>query len=121
MQPFEVFIPIVAMLASAAVLISFFYLSHRNKKAIQDTIRHSIDQGNPLTPEILEKLGTNHSPRVKDLRRGIVLAALGLAFMLAGLIVNDPDGTVGMMVSGMFPLMVGLGFLLVWKLNRYND
>jgi peptidoglycan/LPS O-acetylase OafA/YrhL len=121
MNIIEAFIPIVALLAVAAVLISFFYLSHKNKKVIQDTIRHSIEQGNPLTPELLEKLATSHSPRVKDLRRGVVLASLGVAFMLAGLLVNDPDGTVGMMVAGMFPLMMGLGFLVVWKLNRYHD
>ncbi|WP_144391631.1 DUF6249 domain-containing protein [Pleionea sediminis] len=121
MNPIEVVIPVAFILVTAVVVVTFLYLSHKNKMAIQETIRRSLDQGNSLTPELLEKLGTTPSPRVKDLRRGIVLAALGLAAILSGLVVNDSDGMIGFVIAGLFPLMMGSGFLLVWKLNRYND
>ncbi|NVJ48777.1 MAG: hypothetical protein HWE13_07110 [Gammaproteobacteria bacterium] len=121
MNSVEIFIPITMFLAIAAVLITFFYYSKKNKEGIQQTIRHSIDQGQSLTPELLEKLAGTHSPRVKDLRRGVVATAIGLAGFCAGLIMDEPDARVVFMMLSLFPMFVGIGFLLVWKLNRYND
>ncbi len=117
----EIWIPIIGMLSTAGVLVAFFYLSYKSKRSVQDTIRKSLEQGSELTPELLDRLGTSHSPRVKDLRRGIVLAAIGIAFGIMGLVNSDPETTEGLVSVGMFPLLVGMAFLLVWKLNRYND
>ncbi|MEE4245722.1 MAG: DUF6249 domain-containing protein [Kangiellaceae bacterium] len=117
----EFLIPIFITGFMAAVIIFFFYLSHKNKVAIQQTIQKSLDLGNPLTPELLDKLGTTQAPRVKDLKRGIVLGSIGLGCMFASLMINDPEGMVVFRVLGIFPLLVGAAFLLVWKLNRYND
>ncbi|NVJ60495.1 MAG: hypothetical protein HWE27_08895 [Gammaproteobacteria bacterium] len=116
-----ILIPITLFITVAAVLIVAIVLGHKSKASVQETIRQSIEQGHQITPELLAKLGSTHSPKVKDLRRGIVIFSLGLAAMAAGLIVNDPDATVGIMMIGVFPLFIGAGFLLVWKLNRYND
>lgn len=117
----EVIIPVSSFLMVTIIVVVFLYLSHKNKQAIQDTIRKSLDQGNALTPELLEKLGTTPSPRIRDLRRGVVLAAIGMAAILAGLVIDDKDATTGFIITGLFPLMMGVGFLLVWKMNRYND
>ena len=121
MNNYEALIPISAFIATALVIIVCLYVSHKNKTQIQETIRLSLDKGDALTPELLESLGTSGSARVKDLRRGVILAAIGVACILGGLIANDVDAFTGFSIIGMFPLLVGSGFLLVWKLNRYND
>ncbi len=121
MNAVEVVIPVSSFIMVTIIVVTFLYLSHKNKQAVQDTIRKSLDQGNPLTPELLEKLGTSPSPRIRDLRRGVVLAAIGIAAVLAGLVIDDNDGTTGFIIIGLFPLLMGAGFLLVWKMNRYND
>ena len=121
MESHVLWIPVVAIIGFTVVLVTFFYLSHKNKSAIQETIKKSLDMGQELSPEILERLGTHHSPRVRDLRRGVVLMSLGVAGLVAGSMFVDPDDSMGFVAISMFPLFLGLGFLIVWKLNRYND
>lgn len=54
-----------------------------------DTVQKAIDQGAELTPELLTKLGAASNPRVRDLRRGIVFLALGVAGLLCSLFFNE--------------------------------
>lgn len=117
----EVLIPIVAFLSMAAVLISLFYLKYKSKIGVLKTIQKSIDSGTPLTPELLEKMSNVQPPRVKDLRRGVVLSALGLAILAASFFVSHSEPQEALRIISMLPLFVGAGFLLVWKLNRYKD
>ena len=110
-------IPIIGTISGAIVLITYFYFKSKTKSEVQLTIRESLDKGAELTPELIEKLSISISPKIADLRRGIVLIALGIAFILAGWI---GEGAREGMAIGMFPLMLGFGFLAVWKVNKYD-
>jgi len=52
------------------------------------------------------------------MRRGIVFLFLGVAGLLCSLFFNDADVVNGIRAGSVFPTMLGLGFLLVWKLNK---
>lgn len=110
-------IPIIGTISTAVVVSLFFYFRNKTKTEIQLTIRQSLDKGANLTPELIEKLSISTSPKVTDLRRGVVLVALGIACILAGWI---GDGMQEGTAIGMFPLMLGIGFLAVWKMNKYE-
>jgi len=110
-------IPMLAIAGFFASIISFFILAAKNKKEIQKTIRHLIDKGETITPELLDKLGTYKVQRVTDLRRGLALSSIGIASILCGLIVSEVQ--TGFAI-GVFPLMLGLAFLLLWKINKYD-
>jgi hypothetical protein len=55
---------------------------------------------------------------MRDMRRGIVFLSLGIAGLLCSLFFNDPEVINGIRAGSVFPLMLGFGFLLVWKLNK---
>ncbi len=112
-----IWVPVVGTICMAFILITYFILNSKNKADIQQTIREALDKGSELTPELIEKMNISRSPKVADLRRGIVLIALGIAAMLAGSISGDTEE---MMAIGMFPLLLGAGFLTVWKINKYE-
>ncbi|WP_223669518.1 DUF6249 domain-containing protein [Kangiella shandongensis] len=114
-------VPVTLFICTTIVLIGFFYLSHKNKRIILDTIQKSIDSGNPLTPELLEQISNVQPPRVKDLRRGIVLLSIGVASFVAGLLFSDPDVSEAFKIIALLPGFIGIGFLIVWKMNRYKD
>ena len=92
--------------------------NHRNRGAIMETVQKAIDRGDALTPELLMQLGAAVNPRMRDLRRGIVFLALGIAGLLCSLFFDIEQVVNGIRAGSVFPLMLGLGFLLVWKLNR---
>jgi Domain of unknown function (DUF6249) len=54
-----------------------------------------------------------------DLRRGVVLLMVGLGLMIFFGAVNDWEG--GVWSLGVIPFVIGLGYLLVWKLEGRRD
>ena len=115
------FIPIVMFVVLGIITLGFFYFNSKNRQAIMDTVQKAIDQGGELTPELLSKLGAAVNPRARDMRRGIVFLALGVAGLLCSLFFSEPQVISGIRAGSMFPLMLGAGFLLVWRLNRNQE
>ena len=98
--------------------MGFFYFNNKNRGAIMETVQKSMDTGSDLTPDLLAKLGAAINPKVRDMRRGIVLLSIGISCLLCSMFFTDVDVVSGIRAGSMFPLIMGLGFLLVWKLNR---
>jgi len=113
-----IWIPIVLFIVTGFCAIGFFYFNHKNRNAIMETVQKSMDTGSDLTPDLLAKLGAAINPKVRDMRRGIVLLSIGIAGLLCSMFFVDVDVVSGIRAGSMFPLMMGVGFLLVWKLNK---
>ena len=60
-------------------------------------------------------MATNRPSRKTDLRRGVIIVSIGVAALVAGPITGSVQEFATVAV---FPIFVGLGFLLVWKLER---
>ena len=112
----ETWIPIVLFIVIGFVTAVYFYWNNRNRQAIMDTVQKAMDNGKELTPELLIQMGAAVNPRARDLRRGIVILSIGIATLLCSLFFQDPDVISGIRAGSMFPLFMGAGFLLVWKL-----
>jgi hypothetical protein len=114
----ELWIPITAAICLSIMVIANIVSNSKNKKEVQLTIRQLLDQGQNLTPELLEKLGTFKSQKIIDLRRGLTLASIGLACIFAGMIFNEIR--VGFAL-GLFPLLLGGAFFICWKTNQDGE
>jgi hypothetical protein len=111
-------VPIILFLVIGLVVVAYFYWNHRNRADIMATVQKAVDSGSEFSPELLAQLGAAVNPRIRDLRRGIVFAALGIAGLLCSLFFDIDEVVNGIRAASMFPLLLGGGFLLVWKLNR---
>lgn len=114
----EELIPIVLFIMLGVIALGYFYWNHRNRQAVMDTVQKAIETGGEFKPELLSQLGAAVDPRIRDLRRGILFLALGIAGLLCSLFFDDPNVVNGIRAGAVFPLMLGGGFLLVWRLNR---
>jgi len=113
-----IFVPIVLFIVSGFIAWGFFYYNHKNRNSIMETVQKSMDTGSDLTPDLLAKLGAAINPKMRDMRRGIVILSIGIAGVLCSMFFSDADVVAGIRAGSMFPLMMGAGFLLVWRLNR---
>jgi hypothetical protein len=113
-----IMVPISMFIMLGVVLVGYFFWNHKNRASIMETVQKAIDQGKELTPELLAQLGAAVNPKARDLRRGIVFLSLGIAGLLCSLFFNHYEVINGIRAGSVFPLMLGLGFLLVWKLNK---
>ena len=111
-------VPIVLFIVTGFCTIGFLYFNNKNRNAIMDTVQKSMDTGSDMTPDLLAKLGAAINPKIRDMRRGIVFLALGIGGLLCSLFFSDPDVVNGIRAGSVFPLMLGIGFLIVWKLNK---
>jgi hypothetical protein len=114
----EELIPIVLFVVLGAVALGYFYWNNRNRQAVMETVQKAIETGGEFSPELLSQLGAAVNPRARDLRRGVIFLALGVAGLLCSLFFDDSTVTNGIRAGSMFPLLLGGGFLLVWKMNK---
>jgi len=83
----------------------------------QRTIRMMVEKGQPVPAELL-------APEVKrvrrrsDVRRGVVWTMVGLGLMIWLAAINE-DG--GAWSFGLIPFLIGLGYLIIWKLENKKD
>ena len=117
----EALIPVMIAIAIATVFILFLMWNHKTRVAVLATVQKSIKAGQELTPEMLEKLGGSFAPRIRDLRRGVVILFFGIAGFASSFFMDVENAVMAFRAISLFPIMVGAGFLLVWKLNRYKD
>ena len=115
------FIPIVSMIVLGIVIVAFFYFRHRNRSQLQETLRDAMEKGSELTPELIERLAGPTGGPDRDLRRAIVFVAIGIAAILFGYLVDEPDAFRAMAAISSFPILIGVAYLLMWKFTDRGD
>ena len=84
----------------------------------QRTIRMMVEKGQPVPTELLAP-EVRRVRRRSDVRRGVVWTMVGLGLMIWLAAVNDWEG--GAWSFGLIPFLIGLGYLIVWKLENKKD
>ena len=116
----EFVIPIVAItmltIFGAPVLIVAFimYFGFSKSRMQHRTVRMLAEKGQPIPAELLAP----PIPAVRqrsDMRRGIVLVMVGVGIMICFGAWSDWEG--GAWALGVIPFVIGLGYLLVWRLE----
>jgi hypothetical protein len=99
----------VTVLVSIAVVLWF---RARSERARHEMAMLFMEKGQPVPPELLGR------PRLpaSDLRRGMVLLAMGAGLGLALLVAGQP-ASAGV---GLVPALTGLGYLAVWRIEGKN-
>jgi hypothetical protein len=117
-------IPIVAIVflsifgAPVAIVIVIGIFALMGSRMRQRTIRMMVEKGQPVPAELLAP-EVRRVRRRSDVRRGVVWAMVGLGMMIFFGAVNDWEG--GVWSLGLIPFLIGLGYLIVWKLENKKD
>ena len=117
-------IPIVAIVflsifgAPVAIVIMIGIFSMIATRMRQRTIRMMVEKGQPVPAELLAPAARGIRRR-SDVRRGVVWTMVGLGLMIFFGAVNDWEG--GVWSLGLIPFLIGLGYLIVWKLENKKD
>jgi hypothetical protein len=84
----------------------------------QRTIRMMVEKRQPVPAELLAP-EVRRVRRRSDARRGVIWTMVGLGLMIWLAAVNDWEG--GAWSFGLIPFLIGLGYLIVWKLEHKKD
>lgn len=130
----EDFIPIFAIFAVfgtiTAIVFGPIFLKYREKRHMQETIRHGVDKGQPLPAELIDALTKDVQralpSRLKDIRRGIIWLAVGVgiaAFGVVSEIGGNWNGNIdnGLLGIACIPVTIGLAFIVLSFFNPNKD
>ncbi len=111
--------PIVMFIVIGFIAYSWFRYRHESRAAFQETIRKAIDQGQELSPELIERLSEPKPPEHVDLRRGIIAIAISIGVAaLASPALDIAGGTTTWgpaLALAALPFCVGIAYIVLWK------
>jgi hypothetical protein len=110
--PVVTIVPVAFFALILAIVGASYYTRFRIERQKHETVRLIVEKGGAIPPELLAP----PRPARSDLRRGILLASAGLAIAVCFALVA-PAG-IGL---GVIPFTIGLGYLLIWKLDSRNE
>lgn len=97
------------------------YSRHRNQRLRHETIRLALEKGQPLPSDLLDPApGDGRRPADRDLRRGLVLVAVGLGLCLYLGLAGFPGGSRNWAV-GFIPGLIGVAYLVTYAVGRRQD
>lgn len=127
-----ILIVLIVFSAITAIIFGPSYLKSREKREIQETVRHAIDKGQALPPELIDAMtrdvASKLPSRTRDLRRGVIWLAVGLGISAFGLLSDmgwdqqefDNIGN-GLLGVAAIPATIGLAFIVLSFFNPNKE
>lgn len=119
----EVLIPIVLFVSIAVIFSLWFYFRYKSRVATQQTFQMALEKGSELSPEFIKRLAESEPKphKDRDLRRGLIWLALGIALLILGAAINEPDALGPIMGSAAFPGLIGVAYLVMWRYGASKE
>ena len=95
------------------IVVAGLIYSYRRAKLRQQLLLKLVESGQPIPAELLQPNSTPLSP----LRAAIVWAAVGLGLIVFGAMIDQRP----ILAAGFIPLLVGLGLLLVHRIESRRE
>ncbi len=107
-------IALMAVFGTPVLIVGvIMYFGFSRNRMMHKTVRMMVEKGQPVPAALLNP--PVHERKRSDIRRGVVLMMIGVGLVVFLGAVNDWEG--GSWSIGIIPLLIGLGYLLVWKLE----
>ena len=116
----EVIVPTVVFGSIVGIVWLVSYFNSRKRLTIHETLRHAIDKGQTLSPELLQNMSLVTDPVRADLRRGVLFLAFGAAFAVLGAIIGmeESEAITPMLGVATFPIFMGIAYIGLWAFGR---
>ncbi len=116
LQGFHIFLIVMTPFVFVIVLIIIgSYSRNRDAQRRYELYQKSLELGQPLPEHFFEEPKKQHPS--SNLKKGIIALAVGLALVLSYLVIGNKF----ILVAGIIPAFVGLGFLFVHYLEKPKD
>jgi len=115
-----------ATVFGSVVLIVWIIVSNRTRRnrEVLETVRSAIQSGQQMTPETIRALGVERKKKGGDIRWGIILVSIALAFVSLGYTIGAVDGgdaeEAFVIMTGVaaFPGFVGIALIVMGVFMR---
>ncbi len=117
----DILVPISVFGAMVLIFWFGFNASTRKREAELETVRSVVEKTGELSTDLVQAIGRPHQHKNPDLRKGLILIAIAVAFASLGQLVPDDQATGPMLGVALFPGLVGLVYVLFHFMGGGND
>ena len=110
----DILVPIAFFAMTPLIVWAVCAYRFKTKQAVLSLLEGMTDKGETITPATIHALGIRPRSHHADLRTGILLTALALAFFLLGLLTGEEEAIRGLSGVAMFPFLIGLAYIGLW-------
>ena len=110
----DILVPVALFAVAPFIVWVVCAYRYKTKKSVMKVLEAMTQKGEPITPATINALGIRPRNRNADLRTGIILIALALAFFMLGGIIGEEDAIRGLSGIAMFPLLIGVAYVGLW-------
>jgi hypothetical protein len=116
----EIVVPTVIFGSLVGIVWLVSYFNSRKRLTVHETIRHALDKGQPLSPELMDRMSLVTDPVRADLRRGVLFLAFGAAFAVLGTLIGmeESEAITPMLGVATFPIFMGIAYIGLWAFSR---
>ncbi len=107
----EIIVPTVLFISIAAVFVAAYFFQHRNRRVVYDAIKVAIEKTGQVDAALVEAIIRDKVGPNADLRKGIVLIAISMAFIILGYTIDEAEAIGPMIGVASFPGLVGLAYV----------
>lgn len=107
-------VPIALFAIAPLIVWAVVAYRYKTKKSVMKLLETMTQKGDAITPATIHALGIRPRSRNADLRTGIILISLALAFFALGVIIGEEDAIRGLSGIAMFPLIIGAAYVGIW-------
>ena len=117
----EVLVPAIVF-GSVVLIIWVVYSTGAKRRAIElDAVRAIVEKTGEASPELIKAIGKPQQHKNADLRRGLILIAVAVAFAGLGYMIPDEEAMGPMLGVALFPGLVGLVYVFFHFLGGNKD
>lgn len=120
----EILVPVALFAMIAAIVVVPSWFKSRERRDLQETVRHALDKGQELPAELVETIAksTRKPPATAhtDLRAGVIWLAVAAGIAAFGWMVGFEDGDAVYPLMGLaaIPGFLGLAFVILSFFNK---
>ena len=120
----EILVPLTFFAMIAAIVLVPTWLKSREKREMQETVRHAVDKGQPLPVELVEAIAKSSAkPPVtaaKDRRVGVLLLAFAGGIFATFYMMGQQfdEDVAGVAAFAAIPGFIGLAYVILSFFNK---
>ena len=116
----DIIIPVVLFGSIVAIVWLFSLFNFKKRNTVHETLRHAITNGQPISNDLIDKMSMITDPVKADLRRGVLFAAIGVAFLVLAIIIGteETDAIRPLLGVATFPMVLGLAYFGLWAFGH---
>lgn len=96
----------------ASIVVAAFFFNYKKRRVVYDAIKIAIEKTGSVDPALVESIMQENIGPNADLRKGIILIAVAVAFATLGYLIPEEDVIGPMLGVAAFPGFVGVAYVM---------